>query len=239
MQPSVSQLRSTALGATLRSCQLFSGMSSADLEEVVAFAVLRTLEKGEYLFREGTPSEGFYVVQRGAINVHRVNPAGKEQVISVFRDGQSFAEATVAMDIGYPADARALEPSSVVLLPKGPLVALIGRKPDLALRMLVGMSMHLRTLVGLVEDMTRKDVETRLLHWLDKRLPPDRTGPAEVKLGVTKRVLAAEIGTSSETLSRTFARLRDDGLLTVKGGTLQVHACAALRERFRKLLGEG
>ena len=35
-------------------------------------------------------------MQTGAINVHRVNAAGKEQVIHVFRAGESFAEATLA-----------------------------------------------------------------------------------------------------------------------------------------------
>ena len=46
-------------------------------------------------------------MQRGAINVHRVNAAGKEQVIHLFQPIESFAEATLATAGGYPADARA------------------------------------------------------------------------------------------------------------------------------------
>ena len=56
---------------------------------------------------------------------------------------------------------------------------------------------------------------------------------------MTKRVLAAELGTSSETLSRTFARLREEKLLEVKGNTLRVPDLPALQSRFRRLLGEG
>ena len=59
-----------------------------------------------------------------------------------------------------------------------------------------------------------------------------------IELDSTKRVLAAELSTSSETLSRTFARLRDEDLLEVKGSTLAVPNSDALRERFRHLLGE-
>lgn len=87
-------------------------------------------------------------------------------------------------------------------------------------------------LVGLLDDLTLKDVETRVLNWLVNRSPP--TGSAEVKLGSTKRVLAAELATSGETLSRTFARLRDAGLIAV----VRVSDAAALRTRFRRLLGE-
>ena len=177
-----SALRTTALAATLRSCQLFAGLPPEDLEEIAGFSQLRSLDKGEYLFREGANAEGFYVVQRGAINVHRVSQAGKEQVIAIFRPGASFAEAALATDKGYPADARAVEPSSVILIPKAPFVALFTRRPDLSLRMLASMSMHLRVLVSLVEDMTLKDVETRLINWLLKRCDTAKSGPQDIVL---------------------------------------------------------
>ena len=231
-------LRTTALAATLRSCQLFSGLAAADLEAIASFALLRTLEKDAYLFREGEPSEGFYVVQKGAINVHRLSAAGKEQVIYVFRPGESLAEASLASERGYPANARALENSGVVVVPKAPFLALIARRPDLGLRMLGSMSQHLRVLVGLVEDLTLKDVETRFVNWLLKRCPRDAAGPAEVQLGSTKRVLAAELSTTSESLSRTFAKLRELGLIGVQGASIQVNDVARLAAHFRALLGE-
>jgi CRP/FNR family transcriptional regulator len=235
--PNLAPLRTTAIAATLRSCQLFSGLPPADLETIAGFSVLRPLAKGAYLFREGDPAEGFYVAQKGAINVHRVSPAGKEQVIYLFRAGESFAEAALASAQGYPANARAVESSAVVLVPKAPFLSLLARRPDLALRMLGSMSQHLRVLVGLVEDMTLKDVETRLLNWLTKRCEPT-AAPCTVELGSTKRVLAAELGTSSETLSRTFARLRDEGLLQVRGNRLELREPLALHARFRRLLGD-
>jgi CRP/FNR family transcriptional regulator len=236
--PAVAQLRNVAVAATLRSCQLFNGLPAADLEAIAGFATLRSLAKDSYLFREGDPAEGFYVVQKGAINVHRVSPTGKEQVIHVFRPGESLAEAALASEHGYPANGRAVEASAVIVVPKGPFLALLTRRPDLGLRMLASMSQHLRVLVGLVDDLTLKDVETRFLNWLLKRCGRDARGAASVELASTKRVLAAELGTSSETLSRTFAKLREEGLLDVRGATVQIHDVIALEARFRSLLGE-
>jgi len=236
--PDVGQFRTTAISATFRSCQLFSGLPPDEVEAIAGFSTVRSLAKDDYLFHEGDPAEGFYVVQRGALNVHRVSAAGKEQVIYVFRTGESLAEASLA-GRGYPASARAIEASSVVVVPKGPFLALLARRPELALRMLGSMSQHLRVLVGLVEDLTLKDVETRLLNWLVKRFPVGTPAPATIKLDSTKRVLAAELATSSETLSRTFAKLRDEELIGVSGATVRVNDVAALHARFRRLLGEG
>ncbi|MGZ5523018.1 MAG: cyclic nucleotide-binding domain-containing protein, partial [Chthoniobacterales bacterium] len=56
----------------LRSCELFMGLPATDIAAIASFVVPKHLDKGDYLFREGDRSEGFYIVQKGAINVHRV-----------------------------------------------------------------------------------------------------------------------------------------------------------------------
>ncbi len=216
------ELRGAGLALTLRGSQLFSGLPENDVASIAALVRVKSLEKHGYLFREGEPAEGFYVVQRGAINVHRVNAAGKEQVIYVFRAGESFAEASLASPTGYPANARAVENSAVLLVPKVEFLELVAKRPDLAMRMLGSMSQHLRVLVGLLDDLTLKDVETRLT----------------IKLGGTKRALAAELGTTAETLSRTFARFREAGLIDVSGSSVTVKEPDGLTALLKRNLGE-
>jgi CRP/FNR family transcriptional regulator len=239
MSTGVAELKKIAIINTLRSCQLFIGLSQTDLSNIADTTVLKSLEKDEYLFHEGDPAHGFYVAQRGSINVHRVNAAGKEQIIHVFRAGDSFAEVALASERGYPADARALEPSQVLLIQKAGFLALLKRQPELALRMLGSMSSHLRVLVGQLEDLTLKDVETRLANWLVKRCPdPQGETPVRIELSMTKRVLAAELGTISETFSRTLAKFREQKLIAVKGKVVTVLSPAKLNALLRRNLGE-
>jgi CRP/FNR family transcriptional regulator len=234
-----SKFRQVVIEHTLRSCQLFMGLPAADIAAIASFVIPKYLDKGDYLFREGDRSEGFYVVQKGAVNVHRVSAAGREQVIHVFRPIESFAEATLATEGGYPADARATEPTTVLLVPKNEFVDLLRKRPDLALRMLGSMSQHLRVIVGLLDDLTLKDMETRVANWLLKRCPrPIGDREVEIKLDRTKRVLAAEFGATSETLSRTLAKFRDRKLLHVKGHTITVTRPDELQKLLRQHLGE-
>ena len=100
MTNTLAEFKTIALVNTLRSCQLFTGLPQVDLEQIAAVTVLKSLEKDEYLFHEGDQAVGFYIVQRGAVNVHRVNAAGKEQIIHVFRVGDSFAEVALASATG-------------------------------------------------------------------------------------------------------------------------------------------
>ncbi len=238
MADSLAEFRQTAIANTLRGCQIFAGLPPGDLAAIADITVVKSLDRGDYLFREGLPSQGFYIVQKGAINVHRVNAIGKEQVIHIFRAGESLAEASLATASGYPADGRAVEASQVLLVQKAGFLSLLQRQPELALRMLGSMSLHLRVLVAQLEDLTSKDVETRLANWLIKRCPePESLDPVTIELRMTKRVLAAELGTVSETFSRTLAKFRQQKLLGVRGKTVTVMSPARLKELLRRNLG--
>ena len=101
--------------------------------------------------------------------------------------------------------------------------------------MLGSMSSHLRVLVGMLDDLTLKDVESRLLNWLIKH--SSDTPNNVITLSGTKRVLAAELGTSSETLSRTLGKLRAEKLITVDARTITVHDAAGLDIILQRNLG--
>lgn len=239
MSLALDELKRIGISNTLRSCQLFAGLPPVDLEKIATVTVIKSLAKGDYLFHEGDTAAGFYIVQRGSVNVHRVTATGKEQIIHIFRTGESFAEVALASEKGYPADARALEPTQVLLVQKDGILELLRHQPELALRMLGSMSSHLRVLVGQLEDLTLKDVETRLANWLVKRCPnPAVEKPVRIELTMTKRVLAAELGTVSETFSRTLAKFREQRLLSVKGKTVVVLSPARLQALLRRNLGE-
>jgi len=239
MSTALAEFKHTVIAATLRGCQLFAGLSPEELQQIVVVTSVKQLAKGEYLFHEGDAPRGFYIVQTGAVNVHRVNAAGKEQVIHVFRAGESFAEATLASEKGYPADARAIESSQILLIQKAGILSLLRRQPELAIRMLGAMSTHLRVIVSQLDDLTLKDIETRLANWLIKRCPDrESTKPVRIELKSTKRVLAAELGTVSETFSRTLAKFRAEGLLAVKGKTFTVLLPAKLNALLKRNLGE-
>lgn len=226
MQPapgSLGSLRQTAISATLRQSRLFSSLGPADLAQVAEGCSLRGLQRGEMLFREGEKSEGFYVMQTGSVSIYKVTPDGREQIICVFRPPESFAEVTLATVENYPANGMALEPSQVIVVNKARFRDLIRRQPELSLHMLGSMSLHLKHLVQSLQDIKGRQIEHRLAEWLMQQSPAAALGcPVEIALPVSKKVLAGQLGVTSETLSRTFARFRAEGLIQVKGASIRI-----------------
>jgi len=216
--------RSTIL-QTLKRCPLLADVSAQDLNAVVGMSAVKTLDAGEFLFREGGLVRGFYVVRRGAIKVHRVNWLGKEQVIHLYRPFESLAEESLVSDLGHHADACAIEPTEVVMVRRDGFVAMLKDRPELAMCLLRSTQRHLCLLVELLDDLTLKDVKTRIGEWLVEHCPdPLSSKPCSIELDTTKRVLAAELGTASETFSRALAKFRAQKLISTDGNFVTLHS---------------
>ncbi len=217
--------------ACLRQNRIFQQLPSEDIAAIAEASELRTLRKGERLFGEGEPAAGFYLLQLGQVGVYFLTPDGREQMISVFRAPESFGEAALVTLDTYPANAMALEYSRVILVRKRPFLELINRRPQLALQMLVSMSLHLRELLRLVQSSRGKQAEARLAEWLMQHSPALAAGcPTALELPVPKKVLASQLGITSETLSRTFGRLRKAKVVRVAGSKIFVTDPAKLRD---------
>ncbi|MBE2203811.1 MAG: Crp/Fnr family transcriptional regulator [Chthoniobacterales bacterium] len=230
-------LRNTAIVFSLRRTPVFAGLPDDDLAAIADFSQLKSLGRREYLFRQRDQTHGFYIVRRGIINVHRMAPDGREQVIHLFRPGESFAENSLASETGYLTNARSVAESEVILIPKWEFLQILRQRADIALRILSSMSQHMRGLITSLESVTLKDAETRLMNWILRRCPrPLSHKPAEVAIGMTKTMLSSELGTRQETLSRTLAKLRESGLITVRGRILKIPDPIKLRNAFRKHL---
>ena len=117
-------------------------------------------------------------------------------------------------------------------------MALLRKRPELALRMIGSMSRHLRNVVGLLDDLTLKNAEARCLNWLLRHCPiPRSSHPFEIELESPKRIVAAELNITSETLSRMLRSFRDKQLIrtTSKASSCSIHSELNLHAQ---LLGE-
>lgn len=200
---------------------MFSDLPSVDIEAIADGCTVRNLAKDETLFREGEKADGFYVAQTGRISIYRLTPDGREQIICIFQPPESFAEVVMSTVETYPANAMALEPSQVIVIHKKHFRELVCQKPELALHMLASMSLHLKHLVQTIHDMKGKQIEGRLAEWLLQH-SPEADGVTPFMLPVSKKTLAAQLGVTSETFSRTLARFRREGLIEVAGPQLQL-----------------
>jgi CRP/FNR family transcriptional regulator len=204
----------------LGACELFSAFSAGARQRVLELSRVVECAPGEQLFGEGEACDALYLLLEGAVKVHKISPAGKEQVLRQFRPSQVFGVQPVFVPNGrYPAGAVALEPSQVLRVPKAGLIKLLKSEPDLMLKALGQVSVQLQYMVHLAESMSLASVPQRLAEQL-LAMAKAQGGPKAgqvLTLDRSQSQLAAELGTVREVLGRALHKLRKRGILDVKG----------------------
>lgn len=226
---------------TLRELPVFSALEEEDLTRIAEHSRVTQCEKGKLLFREGDAYRGFYVVLEGGVKVYKLSPEGKETVLHIQFPPQTLAEIPMFAGEDYPAHAECLAQSRLLFVEKEGFLALLRENPDLALRMLAGLSRRLRVLGKQLEDLTAHDVRTRLIRYLleefGRQKSADRVLPLLV-LPISKTLLAAHIGTTLETLSRTLRKMEEEKSIKLKGKTVLLQDLDALQREHRHTVGD-
>jgi CRP/FNR family transcriptional regulator len=217
----------------LRRAPIFSGLDPEDLAALAAMAVLRDVPRGGALFAEGDEAKGFYLCAEGKLKVFKAAPDGREQILHFIFPGETFAEVALFAGRAYPASAQALENSRVAFIPREGLVRLVKERSDIAFKLLAGTALWVRRLTDLIAEYA-KAVPARLAGYLLaealRQRPTALADGARVRLAVNKGELAAHLGTVPETLSRAFAKLRDEGVIEVDEREITIKDLAALRD---------
>ncbi|NIR36531.1 MAG: cyclic nucleotide-binding domain-containing protein, partial [Actinobacteria bacterium] len=81
----------------------------------------RTLRRGDVLFSEGAAADALYIVATGRIAIANKSIDGRESVVALMEPGDLFGEMPLFDDLDRSAEARALEPSTVVAIPYEPV----------------------------------------------------------------------------------------------------------------------
>ena len=215
----------------LKHSPFFAGLSEADLDAMMEIARIREHPRGDLLFSEGEQASGFFVVLDGKVKVYKLSPEGKERILHIIHPGGTFAEAAIFGDGLYPAYAEPLQVSQLLFLPKEGFLDLLMNNGRISVNMIAGLSRFLRQFANQIEDLTFKDVPSRLARYL---MDLSRGTRQTVELPISKSQLASNLGTVSETLSRTLRKLSEDDLISVTGKKVDILDFERLEELAEK-----
>jgi len=173
------------------------------------------LSKNQLLFQQGEPTEGIFWVESGRIKLLSFTD---QQIITHYlvNAGESFAEASLYFDT-YACTAIAEQSSRVMAIPKQVFLEALRQSPDLSERYLAHLTHRFATVKRLLELRSIRSARERLLHYLFQQRQP---GQLTVPLKQSLKTLAIELGLSPEVLSRTFAQLESEEVLSRKKGSI-------------------
>ena len=197
----------------LRELPLFASVDEATLSRLALDAKIENFEDGGVIFRQGDPITAIVVILRGFVRVLRIAASGDETLISILSQGESVNIAPPGADEVYNICAEAVGSASVLKLPAGRFARLMRESPSLAEATLRDAREKVAALVREIESLKSHNADQRLSRFI-LALCPVGEESVRFRLPYDKRLIAARLGVTQETLSRAFAKLREIGVRT-------------------------
>lgn len=228
----VVQLRTACSSCSVHELCLPAGLDQSGLEQLDRIVNRkRPLKRGEYLYRAGGALQSLYAVRTGFLKSCVLHDDGREQVAGFHMMGEMLGMDAIGSG-KHICDAIALEDSDVCEIPYNDLEHLSRSIPALQHHFHRIMSREITRDYGVMLLLGSMRAEERLAAFLlnlTQRLHARGFSASALVLRMTREEIGSYLGLKLETVSRTFSKFQDEGLLEVKQRDIRITDEAGLR----------
>lgn len=175
------------------------------------------VKKGEQFITEGEAVRGIYFVQSGLVKVHR-NLGDKETIVRFAKKGDIVGHRGVSSEQSvYPISATTLDVTQLCFVELPFFLSTLRINPELSYRLMLFFADELHLSEQKMANLAQLSVKNRLA-WsllLLHRVFGEGIDNEYIGIDLSKKDLAAYVGTTYETVYRTLAELVDSGAITV------------------------
>lgn len=202
-----------------------SSLDAADRRFLEAHAQPVSLAAGQPVFAPGKRPDAFLLVMQGTVRVHQFAASGREIVLYRVSDGESCIMTTACLlsDEEYLAEGVTETAVRAVALGKVHFEQLIGRSPGFRRFVFARYASRIARLMAVLEDVAFERIDRRLARALLA------LAHGEV-VDATHQVLAVELGSAREVISRQIKEFTRRGWIEPARGQIRIVDPEALRE---------
>ena len=221
---------SISLRQVLRRSRLFARLGDSESDAILAHATVARHPEGDQIFAKGDPGNSMMAVLKGRVTISAPSPDGRQVVLTVMREGDVFGEIALLDGHERTADATAMTDCELLVVPRRSLLALLERRPDLCLDLLLVLCERLRQTDEQVEDLAFLDLEARIAKVLVRLAEQDEGQPPTRPVGVkiSQRALGERVGGSRESVNKHLQELKRSGIIALEKGSIVIRDLEAL-----------
>lgn len=186
------------------------------LDQIVANR--RQVKQGQHLFANGEHFTSLYAIRTGFFKTCVTSQDGREQVTGFQMAGEIIGLDGIVSD-QHHCDAIALEDAEVCVMPFANVEHLAREFPVLQRHVHKMMSREIVRENGMMMVLGNMRAEERLAAFLlnlVQRLHARGFSQSELILRMTREEIGSYLGLKLETISRTFSKFSEDGIIEVK-----------------------
>lgn len=194
-----------------------------DLKKLSDRREVRICKKKESIYAEGNYPKCIYFVNKGKVKTYKTHEQGKEFITGLYKEGDFFGYLDLLEEGKYTDSAMVLDDSEISMIPKEDFYSLIYKNAEVSRKLIKMLSGNLKEkeeqLIKLAYNSVRKRVAEALVTLANRY---KKEGEQNFSMNISREDLANLAGTATETTIRTLSDFKEEGFISISGGTITV-----------------
>lgn len=185
-----------------------------DFQKLSDKRLSRVYRKKEFVFYEGQPPNHLYLISRGEVKTYKSNNNGKEFITGLHGPGQFMGFVSLLENKPHNDSAIAVKEAEIYMIPREDFLTMIYINKEIARKFIGMLASNLYEAENTMFELAYQSVRQRVANILIK-LDAAVTRPqnAHNAIFVPRKDLSKMVGTSTESLNRTLADFKDEGII--------------------------
>lgn len=188
---------------------------------------LRKIEKGSFLFQEGSTADELFIIQSGILQISKIIPDGRELTLRMCTKGDLVGELNLfSPSSKFSLSARVIESGEVAVIKKDVLEEKLSQNLPLSIEFIQWMSQQYRKNQTKFRDLVlhgKKGALFSTLIRISNSYGIKTNKGILVELPLTNQELANFCGTSREVVNRLLSDLRKTNIISIDKGVITIH----------------
>lgn len=211
---------------------VFSSLSDIDKKVLTAKCDLKQFEAGSTIIEQGDNTTTVYFLISGTVHVVDYSSAARAMTYASLKEGDMFGEMAIIEGLPRSAWVCTITPCRLASLPGALFLEMVKKNADVSLALLKQFSLRLRLSNSRLKDVSLLGTEQRACMELIRmaKVDPQSPGSYLIFQMPTQANFANIIGSSRETVSRIFGKLKEEHIIIISKRGL----CIPNRERLER-----
>lgn len=202
----------------LKDCDLFAFLDNQEIQRLESESRTRNFKRGEPVYLPNDAADGVLLVVKGRVKICNVTPEGKQSILNFVDAGELFGELSLIGDEERCQFAEAIEPSTIVLIPKLSMLRLMADHPDLSIGITKLIGSRRQRIERRLRNVLFRSNRERVVHLLievAERYGTPTAGGTELCVKLSHQEMASTIGSTRETVTVMLGQLQTEGLIRI------------------------
>lgn len=171
---------------------------------------------------EGQSAFDLYYIVSGHIKTYKVNYDGKELITGFYSSGDFLGYIPLLEDKPHHESAEVLEDAKMTIIPKQDFLDIIYSSKTFSQKFIKLLSKNLVDIESRLLDIAYQSVRQRVagallqIHQFNQRENP------KYVITITRKDISSLIGTATESLNRTLADFKEEGLIEITDDGIRI-----------------